>query len=378
MSNYRITRYDPDLARQVVHLQKHMWGGSSSIRADYLDWKYHSNPYIEQPLIYVAMHDQQVVGMRGMFGSCWQAGTSLEKEIVPIASDTVIEPAHRVGGLFTDLNEFALADLRKLGYRCVLNLSASPQNYLASVLTLKWQSIGSYRMMIRDHAQRSGRSTLGRLANRIRVGGGTDVVKRKIRAALPHDPFADLDRRASNHSDRTDYPLRITTKADPPAMAGLVERIGGDGRIRHVRDLSYFNWRYGNPRSAFRYLYWGEERLEGYLILQNTSGQRHVRIADWEASDPQIGSLLLKTVVDLGRLRSLRVWSATLQRQACEQLAKLGFSPADEDPSFPRYSWRFLFKFLDDASDSSTMTLLGLPPLEVDSWDLRMIYSDAL
>ena len=36
-------------------------------------------------------------------------------------------------------------------------------------------------------------------------------------------------------------------------MAELVER-SGDTRIRHVRDSQYFQWRFQNPLSRYRYL----------------------------------------------------------------------------------------------------------------------------
>ena len=73
------------------------------------------------------------------------------------------------------------------------------------------------------------------------------------------------------------------------AMAELVERLGHDGRIRYRRDREYLDWRFRNPTSEYRFLYWEESRLEGYLVLSrrvsDLGAWYRVYIADLEATD---------------------------------------------------------------------------------------------
>jgi hypothetical protein len=35
-----------------------------------------------------------------------------------------------------------------------------------------------------------------------------------------------------------------------------------------VRDQRYLAWRFLNPRSLYRFLFWEASKLEGYLVLQ--------------------------------------------------------------------------------------------------------------
>ena len=85
-------------------------------------------------------------------------------------------------------------------------------------------------------------------------------------------------------------------------MAELVERLGHDGRIRHVRDREYFAWRFLNPRASYRFLYAQSARLEGYLVLAAQPGRPDwgVRLVDWEAVDDRVRRALLVAAFQKG------------------------------------------------------------------------------
>src|SRR5262249_36975392 len=106
---YEIKPYVRDFRSQVAGLQRHLWNGSLSRNTAYLAWKYEQNPYLPDPLIYLAVDQGKVVGMRGVFGSCWEIGT--ERFVVPCADDFVIAPAHRQRGLFGRIMSAAVTDL---------------------------------------------------------------------------------------------------------------------------------------------------------------------------------------------------------------------------------------------------------------------------
>ena len=71
---YRVVPYSPALKPQVIELQKHLWSTYASVNAAILEWKYENNPYLDDVLLYVALCDDRVVGMRGMFGGTWETG----------------------------------------------------------------------------------------------------------------------------------------------------------------------------------------------------------------------------------------------------------------------------------------------------------------
>ena len=116
-------------------------------------------------------------------------------------------------------------------------------------------------------------------------------------------------------------------------MASLVERLPPDDRVRHVHDLPYFEWVFSNPRLEYRFLYWGGEQLEGYLVLHRElpprKGPVTVWIADWEGTSEAVRGSLLEAAARAGGFTRLGVWSATLPAEAWAQLAGCGFEPTD-------------------------------------------------
>jgi len=120
----RIVPYSAEHKPLVVELARHLWSPDPRLNERYLDWKYHQNPYIRDPLIYLAFVGDELVGMRGAFGSLWEVGNPAEFFALPYADDLVIDPAFRRQGLHRVIMNFALRDLAGRGYRYVVNLSA--------------------------------------------------------------------------------------------------------------------------------------------------------------------------------------------------------------------------------------------------------------
>src|SRR5258706_12065705 len=90
-------------------------------------------------------------------------------------------------------------------------------------------------------------------------------------------------------------------------MAQLVARLPWDGRIRHVRDETFFAWRFGNPLRNYRFVYSGRERLRGYMVLQQSRGGSAGRasIVDLEAGSDLVRTELLSAAIDSGRFPEL-------------------------------------------------------------------------
>ena len=55
-SLYDIVRYRPEHRADVAALQTHLWTTDAGLGARYLEWKYENNPYLKEPLIYLAFH----------------------------------------------------------------------------------------------------------------------------------------------------------------------------------------------------------------------------------------------------------------------------------------------------------------------------------
>lgn len=350
---YEIVKYSPEFKSQIVELQTHLWSPDVDMNSSYLEWKYERNPYVDTPLIYVALCTGKVVGMRGMYGAKWQVGNPPQILHALCACDLVIAPDHRNQGVFTKIMKAALNDLAIQGYQYVFNLSAGPLTFIGS-LAMGWRSIGSLHMKIRRSRQ-----------------------KKNIKAKR-FNPFNHLDRNMEEKALDINPRLSVELTPRPQAMSELVERIGSDGRIRHVRDQQYFAWRFKNPISQYRFLYWEDSSLDGYLVLQTSVYRDRLKISivDWEATNMQVRTDLLQTAIHLGNFNVLSIWSATLLDEIKILLQNTGFNPQKEVKSITKFRPTILVRPVRDEMLKTNWVIANRRILDLESWDLRMIYSD--
>jgi GNAT superfamily N-acetyltransferase len=360
---YEVVKYNPELKSQIVELQKHLWSPDVTLNIAYLEWKYDHNPYVDNTLIYMVLYQGQVVGMRGMYGAKWQIGQP--SQILPAlcAGDLVIAPEHRNRGLFTKIMKVALNDLGEMGYTYIFNLSAGRITLLGS-LAMGWRSVGSLQTMYWGPNSHHEPRYVG---------------KRLFLSSVEKEhPFYFLDREGVQRKAKVNLHVSTEQSPRPKEMAELIKRIGSDGRIRHVRDEKYFAWRFQNPLSLYRFLFWEDARLEGYLVLQTlvyTDGVR-ASIADWEASNMQVRTDLLHAAIHLGNFAYLTIWSATLQEDVKTLLQNKGFKYFQEPRNIKGSGNTVLLKPIRHETLKADWALANRRFLNLSDWDLRMIYSD--
>jgi hypothetical protein len=165
-------------------------------------------------------------------------------------------------------------------------------------------------------------------------------------------------------------------------MAELVERIGDDGRIQHVKDESYFGWRFRNPLSRYHFVFWDDPQLEGYLALQmpnQTDGAKvSLNVVDWEASNIDVLAGMVQAVIRRGAVSHLVLWSSTLSSEKIALLRRQGFDFVNKtgkiahDIHLPTLFTRYV-------CPDPSRTDWGLSDrslLDLINWNMRMIYSD--
>jgi hypothetical protein len=374
---YEIVPYHPELLERVVRLQRHLWSPVETLNAAYFTWKHERNPYVGSPLVYLALHGRQVVGMRGMFGARWEHGPPRTTFLGLCADDMVIAPAHRERGLVSQIMRAALGDLARRGYGYIFNLTAGPATFMASLAT-GWRSTGSLKPVWRSEPRgidlRRIRRALERIPLAWRYAESLGIV-----SSIQRRPFSRLDRNGARRRGGVSRHISLADQPRAEAMAALVERIGHDGRLRHVRDRAYFDWRFANPLCEYRFLFWDDVQLEGYLVLQTPAWpaptRRSCRIMDWEASHEEVRAALLQAAIVWGQFPELVSWSATLPEGARRALDENRFAPVDGPPqSLPRVQPSVLVRptrdeWLRDEWVVGTRRLLDLA-----SWDLRRLY----
>jgi hypothetical protein len=310
--------------------------------------------------------------MRGFFGGRWEAGPS--RDDVPIwwVDDLVVAPEHRNRGVFTRIMTSAFDDLATHRSGFALNLGGQELTVLGS-LTMGWRSIGRLRPL-----GLSSRAYLQLHRWRERLSRAR-VVWRLASSRLFKLPsrFDRLDAWAGAPSSRPDT-IRVTRQPDPDGMAALIRELGYDGRIRHVRDARYFDWRLRNPLREYRFLYAGGTRPSGYLVLHRSLSDRDaaspIHLSDWEASSREVAGQLLDAALEGGRFPGLVAWSAALPAWGPPLLEARGFRPIQRART-ARGTNCGLVRPIQAGIPPADWTAGGRSLLDEESWDLRMLYS---
>jgi GNAT superfamily N-acetyltransferase len=382
--NYEIVPYQPDLKRQVIELQTHLWSPDLSLNASYFEWKFERNPYVKKPLIYLAMSHGKAIGMRGFFGVQWECGATNQRFTNLYADDMVIAPEHRNRGLMAKIMTSAFNDLATSGYNYAFNLSAGSAT-LRSSLSMGWRSAGWVRPMHRRSWPTVLQRGVLRRIKKLSVFSDklSSFASRQLarsRYALENNSLENTYLKQINRTIARTPSITVEYAPRCAAMAELVSRIGNAGRIRHVRDSEYFRWRFQNPLSRYRYIFWEQDRLEGYLVLQEYTSEYFnrevVNIVNWEASNATIQEGLLKAALAIfSKGRELVIWSATLPEPTIALLCKIGFrflTPPTDVTCFPT---AILVRPIAGFHLGGEWMLGDRLLLDLASWDLQMLYS---
>ena len=368
-SPYEVVPYRPADKRVVAELAMGLWPADLATATRYLEWKYEENPYLPAPLIYLARRAGRPVGLRGFYGASWESGSGDSRVTVtiPVADDLFVSPAERDRGVVTQLMRTALADLAGQGHRRVLNLSGSQLTVLGS-LAMGWKSAGP----VEPVGLNLNRNVSARLRAALRrVRGGWRVAEgRWLALGAERRPFRALDQARETGID-------VAADPRPQAMSDLVRRTAVDGRIRHVTDPRFLDWRFRNPLRSYRFLYAGSDRLDGYLVLAHPLGHRSatVKLTDLEAASPEIRHRLLEVALRTVGPGGLFAWGATLPADTLAWLETLGMV-ATELAARAHGCPCVLVRSLDPAGPDPLR--LGERDLAaLADWDLRMLHTMA-
>ena len=342
---YKIISYRPEYHDQIVRLHHYLWRGDAALRAAYIDWKYIRNPYLREPHIYLAMDGERVIGIRSFVGAKWQFGTPRQTLVLPLEADTIIAPEYRNQGLVSLMMKKAMKAMDEEGYSYVLSLGTIPL-LLMSDMKRGWRSIGSLGALQFKSAalersperpsvlNESVRKSLSHLRALLRKSHLAVAVYRKMHhlgSASPRSPFV-LDHSCDQKSSKLGMHISIVKSPRIAAMVHLKRELVTDSRIRHVQDEEYYIWRLKNPASDYRYLFWDDAKLQGYLILQTTRFFPHhpVALIDWCASNDESRAELISAAIQLTHSRDLFTWSATLSEAERGTFERAGFEPLPE------------------------------------------------
>jgi len=293
-----------------------------------------------------------------------------------------IVPEYRNRGVMTQIMKASLQDLAAKGYRYVFSMSAAPVT-LMSQMAMGWRSIGSLQLM--RYAVTEEKKSFPRVRKMLKKSPLVVSLYRRVRGieSKPRsetsgtwDPFNEFDCNFDQRRHQIDAPVAVEPAPRPQAMADLVARIGSDERVQHVRDAQYFAWRYQNPYGFYRFLFWGDSPLQGYLVLRVPvlAYPSCYMVVDWEASNESVRADLMRTLLRLDGFEAVGTWSATLGNDRRRLLEETGFEQVQE--SLPKQFSTVLVHSLDGEQANTEWLLGNQRLLDLKNWDLRMIYSE--
>jgi len=348
--SYEVIRYRPELAAETAALHAQLFGLGTEASAAYLRWKYEQNPYLDAPLLYLALADGVVVGMRGAYGTGWRLDG--ERCVLPCFGDTIVDPEHRNRGLFPRIMRFALRDLERRGHAYAINQSAEPITVLSSLAT-GWRAFGPPVLMRR-------RSRIEHTSRRRRSGFPVRTARRVRRRLRP-------GRSVFERLDRTGPGLPA-----PADLARLLDGPGPDGRLRHVRDAEYLSWRLADPVAEHRVVVaQSGSDVTACLVLKTMRGNGRAVIADWAAETPEALAAVIEKTLRRARFADVAFWSGSLDDATRDALHRIGFYDVDHGM---RVS--LLLRATDDRPAGDGWRLGGVDLLAPAAWELRLIHSE--
>jgi len=377
MTGVEIVRYEPSLREELIEFRRRGYETGFPESRDYLSWKYENNPYLAEPVFYIARKEGCIIGMRGMFGTRWEYGPARETMVLPCADDFVIAHEHRNTGVSSVIMREAIADLTRQGYEYVINTSGGRITVMSS-LASGWRSATAVEPMVK----RSKSETV-RQAFRERVRGvrGLWRLARRSGATVisSTEPFRRVDKMGRLPAAEPGASIVAEQSPRVAAMAELIERLPYDGRIRQVRDEAYLSWRYRNPIRQYRFFYYERAgRLEGYLVLA-----RYIEcqlptlpfhIVDWEGSSHTARGELLQCATEIASIPELGAWATGLSDADRALLDQSGFVPTDLDMR-KRGMPCILVKHLRGNTPPDSWSLGGGQILDPARWDMRLVYT---
>lgn len=134
-----------------------------------------------------------------------------------------------------------------------------------------------------------------------------------------------VDRVLGRMANRNAGPVVTSKEADVAAMAVVAEAVA-PRLARSVRNESFFRWRLANPHRRYRFLFWHDSRLRGYMVLAWAARDpERVLIADYAVEDDAV---LEDFLMALNRSPDTEYWlmSSTLPEAHFSRFRIAGFT----------------------------------------------------
>lgn len=351
---YEIAPYASTWGQQVAELMVYLWGADVEANLAYLRWKYEGNPYAQQPLALVALHNGRVVGFRGYTALPFRAAGAHDDLIVLCPGDTCVHPEHRRSGLSVRMGRAAMVSYADR-YRLFMNWSCTKPS-LPGYLRLGFQPVV-------ERVYLTKASSLGALRYLLALRRESPVSESGIRFGRNGELLVEAAPRV----------------ADMTALAGTEE--GAPGSLVLRRDEEFLAWRFANPQGkyVFYYLLRGETLL-GYVAVGLSPNNRRGFLLDWASAAPGVLGQITQGILKMKHFDVMSVYAFCLSAAERVELETLGFSGVGLIPLLERFQkgrMPLLLRPVQEAFRYDDFWIQGIDARGIENWCLRPIASDA-
>jgi len=291
-----IIKYTSEYKRDLIELLKHLWLTKNYIeRERKFEWRYENNPYTVEPLIYLALYGEKVIGFRAFVVQKFIFNVSKSINVLSPA-DAIVLNEYRRSGIFSMLNTALLKEMSNSLYMNSLILNLSSNRYSTpGYIKQKWQATNG----IKRHCFKfSLFSFLCFVFKNTRPNKNILLNKRNTCIEL---------------SDK----LLI----DELVLFNDINRDAN--KISNIHDKNYFSWRYPGINEKHLFVYYRiNNKLVGYLIVLRVSDIQY-SILEYSANSNRIVKQMIEKLMNHNRIPVLRSW--VLSEKDKKELKKCGF-----------------------------------------------------
>ncbi len=308
---FEIIKYSTEYKKDLLDLLKFLWTHlDQPDQKEFFEWRYEKNPYTQDPFIYIAIHNQKVVGCRAFVVQRFVYGKSKEIKVFSPA-DAIVHPQYRRKGILSRLNKAFFEDKANFypGNKLILNLSSN-QYSTPVCLKQQWKETNGIKSFCIKAS----------LLNYILIKTGFKKVRQQENSLIK----------------KQTYKIKITHKLKSAEISSLINHCRNPEKISNIRDADYFNWRYFYETESYTFIYYYQNNiLKGYLIIKKLTDTQY-KIWEYATAEPGILKRMIKAVMHQKTIPFLRSWALSADDKYL--MKKCGFIAA------PVKLWNFLGK----------------------------------
>ncbi len=291
--------------------------------------------------------------MRGLLGAAWRLKPGAGAEVVPHAGELIIHPDHRNRGLFVLLHRGTAATAKEKGFPAMISVSG---NAVAQSLSLAagWREVRELERIYLVRAQRR-KPLRSRVPGARRVFSKARGLARRFGYQMVAPPSGRLVDGIVHPVGGVDKHVAVSNHADVEAMSELAADVG---RHTSSRSSQYLRWRVRNPDRTYRFVYWKDFDLRGYMILAwKGRGLGRTMIVDHCSTDDTVFEDMLSAVARI-RTGKIEMMASTLPKRRLELARQLGFC-SDPDYSHGRRRRFLMYPFADGDADTPESSIVS-------------------